>query len=308
MIATAFVIVALLGGLGNEWGRTAVRTLWEKITNRYPRLQNARLLFFASALLAVVFATGFTVATPRLAAQSAAAGLDALDAGRWNDALGALRQAAKIEPDNACHQFNLGLAYELGAGPNNEQLAIAAYERALNLDEHFLPTYNNLGRLYLKHPETLEDAQILLQTGANQLDSMDGRPGACAVAADQQPLQKGVFFKNLGHAYLLSGSPTAAKKYLDEAAQALGAYDQKAPGATVIYWAELHRLRAQVLAAEGKCEASKAAWLDSEGFARSIPGSQPCRDHGGLGNPQCVDAERWIAEAEEALAKQCDSP
>lgn len=307
LIAAAFVVVSVLGGLGSEWGRTAVRTLWERITNRYPRLQHTRSLFLASALLAVVFATGFYVVTPRLAAQSAAAGLAALEDGQRNAALDAFRQAARMEPDNACHHFNLGLAYELGLGPNNEQLAIQAYERALGLDEHFLPTYNNLGRLYLKNPTTLEAAQGLLQAGVNQLESMAGGSGACAVAVDQQMLHRGVFLKNLGHAYLLGGSLAAAGRRLDEAAQALAAYDQIAPGATAIYWAELHRLRALVLAAGGLCAASQSAWLDSEGFARSIPGSEPCQDHGGLGNPQCADAERWIAEAEEALAQRCDS-
>lgn len=71
--------------------------------------------------------------------------------GRYNKAVGVLEQASQQEPDNVMIWTNLAAAY-LGSlqysGPQRQGQAIAAYERALEIDSTTPNVHYNLGLIY----------------------------------------------------------------------------------------------------------------------------------------------------------------
>lgn len=75
---------------------------------------------------------------------------------RWNRAARVLSKAAEANPDNAMVWTNLAAA-ELGnlqmAGPQQQERAIRAYERALQADPHAPNVHYHLGLIYKERGE-----------------------------------------------------------------------------------------------------------------------------------------------------------
>ncbi len=77
---------------------------------------------------------------------------------KWDKAVSVLEPAAQQNPDNAMLWINLGAAY-LGrletAGPRHQKRAIAAYERALQIDPNAPNVNYHLGLIYKERGEFL---------------------------------------------------------------------------------------------------------------------------------------------------------
>jgi tetratricopeptide (TPR) repeat protein len=71
--------------------------------------------------------------------------------GKWNKAVRVLSRAAELHPDNVMVWINLGAA-QLGrlelSGPQQQERAIKAYERALALDPQAPNVHYSLGLIY----------------------------------------------------------------------------------------------------------------------------------------------------------------
>lgn len=94
--------------------------------------------------------------------------------GKWNKAERVLSRAAQLHPDNVMIWINLGAAH-LGrlelSGPQQQERAIRAYERALALDPQAPNVHYHLGLIY-KDRGDLEQATIAF-TGALNVDPSD---------------------------------------------------------------------------------------------------------------------------------------
>lgn len=84
---------------------------------------------------------------------------------KWNQAVAVLRKATEAHPQNVMLWINLGAAY-LGnlqlAGPKQQAEAIAAYERALEIDPQAPNIHYHLGLIYKERGE-LEQALTYFQ-------------------------------------------------------------------------------------------------------------------------------------------------
>jgi tetratricopeptide (TPR) repeat protein len=72
-----------------------------------------------------------------------------------------LAYTARLYPNDATAQFNLGIAYGM-KGANEE--GIAAYRRAIDLEPEFMPAYLNLG-LLLFSIDRIPEASMIFRTG-----------------------------------------------------------------------------------------------------------------------------------------------
>lgn len=98
--------------------------------------------------------------------------------GKHKLAIPILEQAARLEPDNPMIWSNLAAAY-LGnlllATPEQQNRAIAAYERTLALDARAPHVHYNLGLIYLKQQDVDQAAGHFLGALATDPDDRDAR-------------------------------------------------------------------------------------------------------------------------------------
>jgi len=93
------------------------------------------------------------------------AGLEALRAGRYAEALGAMQEAARFLPKDPAVQNNLGLAYaNKGVFPQAEQ----SFKRAIALDPKFTDARLNLGALQIRL-QRWKEAEATLREAAKDL-------------------------------------------------------------------------------------------------------------------------------------------
>ncbi len=109
--------------------------------------------------------------------------------GRYNQAVTVLERASQAAPDNAMVWTNLAAAY-LGnldlSGPQQQSKAIAAYERALQIDATAPNVHYNLGLIYHDRKEWLHaKACFLLALKANPGDA-DARQWLARLAEAEQ--------------------------------------------------------------------------------------------------------------------------
>jgi hypothetical protein len=85
-------------------------------------------------------------ATPHSQFEAYASGLEALDNGRYEEALGYFDQVAKLAPRLPDVQYLRGEAIRLGGQPRQ---SFAAYDAAILLDKEYAPGYLGRGRAFL---------------------------------------------------------------------------------------------------------------------------------------------------------------
>jgi Ca-activated chloride channel family protein len=108
------------------------------------------------AIFCLGFLTSFPIATTTVrgmpqegndAAAANAKGLELFQSGKFEEAVGAYKQAIKQKPDYSEAYYNLGDAYfQLSLYKE----AIDAYKRAVKYQADFAPTHNNMGTAYFK--------------------------------------------------------------------------------------------------------------------------------------------------------------
>lgn len=231
-------------------------------------------------MLATVAALLLYVGSPSAAYFFDHHGAAALEDGRYSVTVRDFRQAISLSPRGARAHYNLASAYE---ALHDDEQAIAEYQVALELDDGFWPTYNNLGRLYLRTRDDPDAALTVLLAGQRRVDD---------------PLGQAIIGKNIAWAHLEKGLPRAALVALDEALTNLRAL--QAEGENVeIYIAEAHRLEALAYWALAMPADARRAWQDSLGYALAVAESEACVVDASRLPPDCLDALRWAAEAGE---------
>lgn len=97
---------------------------------------------------------------------------------KWNKAVDVLSAAAEAHPDNAMLWTNLAAA-ELGrletAGPQHQEKAIAAYQRALEADPKAPNVHYHLGLIHKERGELDEAAELFRQALAVNPADQDAR-------------------------------------------------------------------------------------------------------------------------------------
>lgn len=276
-------------GISTEWGQEAVRTLCGRLVSRFPRLRHTRLAFFAVVGMTLATALIFYSASPLLASQANAQGVAALEQGEYSTALQAFRRTVRIAPRTGRYHYNLGFTY---ATAGNAADAIREYQAALEYDDSFWPTYNNLGQLLLTAQNDPTGALQVLQPGLALVQRMTQEG---ALEPNQALLAQGVLHKNIGWARLVAGLPREALTQLQQAEKRLLALNDP------FYLTETYRLTALAYEALGEAAPAQRAWGKVEGYGLIIPATAACTDNVWLTNVFCADAQNWVAEAREKL-------
>jgi len=225
--------------------------------------------------------------SPQAAALYRQRGAEALEQGQYSMAIRRFDQAISLVPSDARAHYNLASAYE---SLNQAEQAIEEYQFALELDQSFWPTYNNLGRLYLSSKHDPDAALAVLFSGQRQA---------------QSPLGEAVIGKNIAWAYLEKGLPRTALTALEDVLENLRSL--WAQGQSVeVYLAEASRLIAMAQLQLDNVVEAKRAWQDGLGYALAVIESEACVAGGDQPPPDCLVAVRWIAEAREGLAILAD--
>jgi Flp pilus assembly protein TadD len=137
------------------------------------------------------------------------------------------QQAIALAPNNPLYHFNLGVTLErLG----DYDGAVAAYERATELDPSYIKAFNNLGFTYLLQGEW-QKARDALERG------LDLNPDAAYL------------HKNLGRLYLEQGDAAQA---VTELQRAVDLYTDGVYAEALFYLAQAHRAQN---AFEAACQA-----------------------------------------------------
>jgi uncharacterized protein (TIGR02145 family) len=138
------------------------------------------------SLLSVCFASAGRVlaqASPLDAEGYFNLGVDHAEAGRYQEAIEAFKQAIKLKPDDAEAYNNLGFAYnKLG----RLQEAIEAYKQAIKLKPDYAEAHNNLGNVYNKLGRYQEAIDTFKQTIKLKPDLVEAH------------YNSGIAYKNLG--------------------------------------------------------------------------------------------------------------
>lgn len=279
-VAGLLAIASLLG-LQSEAGRGLTLRLDESrfLSGLIKVPWRACLISWLAAGLAAAF---LHLGSPVAAERFRLRGVTALEGGRYSEAIRSFRQAISLDPRNAGAHYNLALTYE---ALNEAEGAIPEYQAALELNDEFWPTYNNLGRLYLKSRSDPEAALAVLESGRHKADS---------------DLARAVIAKNIGWAYLEMVLPLSALASLDEAMSALNGLQTEGQGVG-IYLAEVYRLQALTYRLWGNRAEERSAWQGCLGYALAVAESPDCAPGGARLPADCVDARRWAAEAKEYL-------
>ena len=212
-------------------------------------------------------------------------GAEALETGAYSEAIRSFQQAISLDPKEARAHFNLASTYET---LHEEEKAIAEYQIALELENDFWPSYNNLGRLFLEARGRPDAALAVLLAGERQAESDLGRA---------------VLGKNQAWAYLEKDFPITTLDILEGVEELFRKlWDE---GASVeIYLAEVNRLQAIAYSQSNDEVSAGSAWQDSLGFALAVASSPACTQTGIQTPPDCLDAQQWIAEAREILTRE----
>lgn len=238
---------------------------------------------FAVWAIALLAALVLYVGSPQAAALYRQRGVEALEQGQFSVAIRKFNQAISLLPSDARAHYNLASAYE---SLNQAEQAIDEYQLALELEQSFWPTYNNLGRLYLTSKHDPDAALAVLFSGQLQTET---------------PLGEAVIGKNIAWAYMEKGLPRTALSALEDVLQELQAL--WAQGQSVeAYLAEANRLMAMTQMQLNNFTQAKSAWQDSLGYSLALIESEACASEGEQPPPDCLEAARWIAEAREGLA------
>lgn len=239
--------------------------------------------------VAILTALILYVGSPTAARYYREQGAEALEAGAYSEAIRSFQQAISLDPEEARAHFNLATTYET---LHEEEKAIAEYQIALELENDFWPSYNNLGRLFIEARGRPDAALAVLFAGERQADSDLGRA---------------VLGKNQAWAYLEKDFPITALETL-EGVEGLfrKLWDE---GASVeIYLAEVGRLKAIAYSRITDDARAESAWQDSLGFSMAVASSPACTQTGIQTPPDCLDAQQWIAEAREILTREGMTP
>lgn len=287
-------ILLALFGISTDWGRKAVSTVWDEMVRRIPLLRHSRTVFYGVAFTTVIAILFFYLGLPIVAAQINAAALDAMDRGEYSAAERKLRQVVSLAPQNARYHYNLGRTYE-SAG-NNER-ALSEYQTALDLDDSFWPTYQNLSFLYLTEYADPERALQIALAGVALIERSDSPLKDDQVSAQ---LALGILRKNVGQIYLEMNLLEAALRELARAQQSLETYEAQTnnTGSALFYLAETQRLTALAYENLGDIQSARLHWSTTEGYARSFIESKFCREQSGLTNFSCFIAQGWAEEAQ----------
>ena len=229
----------------------------------------AILLYFGSPLAAQIFRQR---------------GADAFENGEFSQAIDHFKQAVSLTPGNARAHYNLANAHEQ---IYDYDQAIAEYQIALELDDSFLPAYNNLGRLHLIARNDSDAALATLLSGERRVD---------------EPLSKAIMAKNIARAFLEKGLPGEALRWLESSGDTLRML--QANGERVeVYLAETEQLLAKTHQRRGDEALASSAWQNSLGYALSVSESNSCVSEGSRLPPDCILAVRLAAEAREMLVQ-----
>ncbi len=230
--------------------------------------------------------------TTRLNTQGAAQ----IAAGEYSQAIQSLQYAARLQPDDARTHYNLGNAYDLA--PGNEEQAIIQFKKTIELDDKFWPAYNNLARLYILTGSP-DAALTTLHAGLRAGSDMPRRETA-------------IFQKNMGWAYLgqidrqecpfpndalvSSSQQTTAENALTHLAKARTAMQTvRETGENVsIYLAEIYLLQGCAYEALGQPEAARQTWSDSLAHASAVLDSDQCTTPSGTLLFDCLKAADWV--------------
>ncbi|MGB0383823.1 MAG: tetratricopeptide repeat protein [Ardenticatenaceae bacterium] len=286
-VATLVALVSLLG-FQSEWGQLLARRV-NLMVNLSRLWQNSKrvclTVWVTVGLLWIAFHWGY----PWWAYRCNLRGADALEEGRYSAAVQDFRQAVTLFPDNANGHYNLARAYE---SLYQYEEAISEYQQALELDDELWPAYNNLGSLYLvarNEPDAALTILLAAQTRTNDA------------------YEEAVLGKNIAWAYLKKGLFHVAGPKLDEVIAKLE--EAQAQGHAVsIDFAESYRLMALTYDALAQPEDAKRAWATSQGYALAVRDSERCQPPVRLSEIDCLNAQIWAAEAEQALGRRRGGP
>ncbi|MBI9044714.1 MAG: tetratricopeptide repeat protein [Anaerolineaceae bacterium] len=238
-----------------------------------------------STIWIVVLITGvfLYLGSPVAARLYRQSGSNALENGEYSKAIHSFEQAISLFPDEARAHFNLASTYE---ALHDEDKAIDEYQLALELENDFWPTYNNLGRLFLEVRGRPDAALEILLAGEKQADS---------------DLGMAVLGKNIAQAYFEVGLPNNALKKIEEAESLF--YEIWLQGDSIeIYLAETSQIKAQIfISLLDEVEAIQA-WQDSLGYSLAISESTICKQIGIQPPPDCLRAQLWAAKASEQIS------
>jgi Tfp pilus assembly protein PilF len=233
--------------------------------------------------LAVLSGLALYLGSPLAAQTDRQRGAEALEQGRYSDAIQFFLQSISLEPDEARTHFDLASVYE---ALHDEEKAIGEYQIALELEHDFWPSYNNLGRLLIEARGRPDAALAVLLAGERQAGTDLGRA---------------VIGKNVAWAYLEMGFPRTALSELQRADTLLR--QLWAEGESVeIYLAETSRLEARIQRNLSNQDEMLSAWQDSLGFSLAVAESAVCTQTGIQPPPDCLQAQQWVAEAREQIA------
>jgi len=237
----------------------------------------------SACIAAMITGLALYVGSPAAASAYRQRGAQALEDGAYSDAVRFFQQAISLDPAEARTHYNLATTYER---LYDEEQAIEEYQLALELEVDFWPSYNNLGRLLIEVRERSDAALGVLLAGMRQADS---------------PLGEAVIGKNIAWAYVETGYPYTALDILEEAGATLQTLWADGE-AVAIYLADVSRLEARIYEDLDNEEEALRAWQDTLGYALTVAESSVCRQTGIQPPPDCLDAQRWAAEANEVLA------
>lgn len=287
-------ILLALFGMSTDWGRKAVGIIWDEIVRRIPLLRHSRNVFSVMAILTVISGLFFYLGLPIVAAHVNIVALDAMDRGEYSFAERKLRQVVSLAPQNARYHYNLGRTYE-SAG-NNAQ-ALIEYQTALDLDDSFWPTYQNLSFLYLTEYADPERALQVALAGVALIERSDSLVNDDQISTQ---LALGILRKNVGQVYLEMNLLEAALGELARAQQLLESYETQTnnTGNALFYLAETQRLTALAYENLADIQSARRYWSATEGYARSFIESNFCREQSGLTNFSCFMAQGWAEEAQ----------
>jgi tetratricopeptide (TPR) repeat protein len=273
--------IASFIGLQTERGRLVLDRLED--TAPAKRLlgtpKRACVTAWVAAVVAIVL---LHAGSPLAARYFRSQGVIALEQGHYSAAIKDFQQAVSLVPEDARAHYNLASAYE---ALQNDEDAVAEYLIAIELDDGFWPSYNNLGHLYVQTLQKPDAALAILHLGLRQSES---------------PIGEAVISKNIAWSYLEIGYPKMAISTLEEALSQLLAL-RDAGEMVEIYLAEAYRVNALALQSLDRMDEARISWQDSLGYALSISESEACTAHGVQPPPDCLDALHLAAEAREAL-------
>jgi tetratricopeptide (TPR) repeat protein len=274
--------IASFIGLQTERGRLAIGRLDRSkfLKGMFSSPKRVALTAWAAAVLAMLFLYAGSPLATRLYREQ---GVGFLENGQFSDAIQAFEQAISLFPSDSRAHYNLANAYE---AIHNTDQAIAQYQIAVELDDDFWPSYNNLGHLYLAARGDPDAALDVLYSGLQQTETLLGQT---------------VITKNIAWALIQKGFPNEALRQLESVEKAFNQLqDESEPVET--YLAETYRLRALANTLLGEEDAAIRDWQDCLGYALTVSESSNCRSGVGKPSQDCLDAMKWTAEAREKIA------